>query len=77
MSAIDKKLNKSNDELSVEKAEAAIKDFKKIRHNVRKVIFGQDSVVDNTLITILSGGHALLVGLPGLAKTKMASRVGR
>ena len=76
MSAIDKKLNKSNETLVVEKAEKAIDDFKKIRKNVQSVIFGQESVVDNTLITILSGGHALLVGLPGLAKTKLVETLG-
>ncbi len=76
MSAIDKKLSKSNEQLVVEKAEKAIDDFKKVRRSVQGVIFGQESVVDNTLITILSGGHALLVGLPGLAKTKLVETLG-
>src|SRR3974377_1453425 len=35
------------------------------------VIFGQDKVVEQALVTILSGGHGLLVGVPGLAKTKL------
>ncbi|MEM7214002.1 MAG: MoxR family ATPase [Pseudomonadota bacterium] len=76
MSAIDKKLNKSQEKEIIEMAEKAIDDFKKIRRNVGKVIFGQESVVDNTLVTILSGGHALLVGLPGLAKTKLVETLG-
>ena len=40
------------------------------------VIFGQEAVVDHALITILSGGHALLVGVPGLAKTKLVETMG-
>jgi MoxR-like ATPase len=40
------------------------------------VIFGQDRVVEQALITVLSGGHALLVGVPGLAKTKLVDTMG-
>ena len=40
------------------------------------VIFGQDKVVEQALITILSGGHALLLGVPGLAKTKLVDTMG-
>jgi MoxR-like ATPase len=40
------------------------------------VIFGQDKVVEQALITILSGGHALLLGVPGLAKTKLVETLG-
>jgi len=40
------------------------------------VIFGQAPVVEQTLITLLSGGHALLVGVPGLAKTKLIDTLG-
>ena len=40
------------------------------------VIFGQERVVEQALITILSGGHALLVGVPGLAKTKLVDTMG-
>ena len=39
------------------------------RQSVGRVIFGQQEVVDETLITLLAGGHALLIGVPGLAKT--------
>ncbi|MEM9276982.1 MAG: MoxR family ATPase [Pseudomonadota bacterium] len=76
MSAIDKKISKSQEKEVIEMAEKAIDDFKKIKRNVGKIIFGQESVVDNSLITILSGGHALLVGLPGLAKTKLVETLG-
>ena len=47
------------------------------RRNIRKVIFGQDVVVDQTLITLLAGGHALLIGVPGLAKTLLVETLGR
>src|SRR5215470_15899977 len=40
------------------------------------VIFGQEKVVEQALITVLSGGHALLVGVPGLAKTKLVDTMG-
>src|SRR3954447_12571305 len=40
------------------------------------VIFGQDKVVEQTLITVLCGGHGMLVGVPGLAKTKLVEALG-
>jgi MoxR-like ATPase len=40
------------------------------------VIFGQDQVVEQTLITVLCGGHGMLVGVPGLAKTKLVEALG-
>ena len=40
------------------------------------VIFGQERVVEEALITVLSGGHAMLVGVPGLAKTKLVETMG-
>ncbi len=46
------------------------------REAVREVIFGQDQVVDQTLIAILAGGHALLIGVPGLAKTRLVETMG-
>src|SRR6202142_4570557 len=43
---------------------------------ISSVIFGQDIVVERALVTVLSGGHALLVGVPGLAKTKLVETMG-
>lgn len=57
-------------------AEKALADIAIIRGEVSKVIFGQEKVVENTLLAILSGGHALLVGVPGLAKTKLVTTLG-
>ncbi|MFQ5939516.1 MAG: AAA family ATPase [Alphaproteobacteria bacterium] len=47
-----------------------------VRTQIDRVIFGQDAVVDQTLITLLSGGHALLIGVPGLAKTRLVETLG-
>jgi MoxR-like ATPase len=57
-------------------AEKALSDIAAIRGEVSKVIFGQESVVENTILAVLSGGHALLVGVPGLAKTRLVTTLG-
>ena len=57
-------------------AEQALADISTVRSEVSKVIFGQEHVVENTLVAVLSGGHALLVGVPGLAKTKLVTTLG-
>ncbi|MEM1289138.1 MAG: MoxR family ATPase [Pseudomonadota bacterium] len=46
------------------------------RESINSVILGQDTVIDNALVALLCGGHALLVGLPGLAKTKLVETLG-
>ena len=46
------------------------------RRSIGRVIFGQDKVVDLTLISMLCGGHALLIGVPGLAKTRLVETLG-
>jgi MoxR-like ATPase len=46
------------------------------RAAIGTVIFGQNKVVEQALVTILCGGHALLVGVPGLAKTKLVETMG-
>jgi MoxR-like ATPase len=48
----------------------------RVRDSIGRVIFGQDLVVERTLITLLSGGHVLLVGVPGLGKTKLVDTLG-
>ena len=47
------------------------------RENIGRIIFGQDKVVELSLITLLSGGHALLIGVPGLGKTLLVETLGR
>ena len=49
---------------------------KQVMDAAGSVIFGQDKVIELTLITILSGGHALLIGVPGLAKTSLVETLG-
>ncbi len=48
-----------------------------VRAAVGRVIFGQREVVDESLITLLSGGHALLIGVPGLGKTRLVETLGQ
>ena len=47
----------------------------RILSELRKVIVGQDEVVDQILIALVTGGHCLLVGVPGLAKTLLVSSI--
>jgi len=47
-----------------------------VRKAIGEVIFGQEEVIDRTLITLIAGGHALLVGVPGLAKTRLVETLG-
>ncbi|NOY87827.1 MAG: MoxR family ATPase [FCB group bacterium] len=47
--------------------------YKMIKKEIAKVIIGQDKVIEQLLISLLSGGHCLLVGVPGLAKTLLIS----
>ena len=49
----------------------------RVREAINRIIFGQEKVVELALTAILSGGHALLVGAPGLAKTKLATSLGK
>lgn len=46
------------------------------RKAISKSIIGQDTVVEETLISLLSGGHVLLIGVPGLGKTKLVETIG-
>lgn len=49
--------------------------YKELKSEIAKVIIGQDDVVNQILISIFSGGHALLIGVPGLAKTLMVNTI--
>ncbi len=60
----------------VERAGQAGQKIEKIRSGLGSVIFGQQKVVDLTLVTLLAGGHALLIGVPGLAKTSLVEALG-
>ena len=60
----------------VAEAEKALADISRVRDGVGRVIFGQEAVIERTLVAVLAGGHALLVGVPGLAKTKLVETLG-
>ncbi len=47
-----------------------------VRAQIGRAIYGQQDVVDQTLITLLSGGHLLLVGVPGLGKSRLVETLG-
>ncbi|MBX9619629.1 MAG: MoxR family ATPase [Hyphomicrobiales bacterium] len=67
----------TGDIADLEKLAASVTDkVGRARQAIAAVIYGQDTVIENALITILSGGHALLVGVPGLAKTKLVDTMG-
>ena len=65
------------EETIVPRLEAAADRVKRAHKAAASVIFGQDVVIERSLITILSGGHALLIGVPGLAKTLLVETLGR
>ena len=51
-------------------------DVTRVREVIGRVIFGQAQVIEETLITLLAGGHLLLIGVPGLGKTKLVETLG-
>src|ERR1700689_2075330 len=58
-------------------ASPAVAKLNQVRDEIAKIIVGQQSVVDGVLICILSGGHVLLEGVPGLGKTTLLRTLGR
>ncbi len=52
-----------------------VKKYAALKQEIAKVIIGQDDVVNQILISIFSGGHSLLIGVPGLAKTLMVNTI--
>ncbi|WP_418511913.1 AAA family ATPase [Corallibacter sp.] len=55
--------------------ETFVKKYQALKSEIAKVIIGQDHIIDQILISIFSGGHSLLVGVPGLAKTLMVNTI--
>jgi MoxR-like ATPase len=64
------------DDMIVRQAESTGVQVAAAKAAIGRVIFGQEKVVEQALITVLCGGHALLIGLPGLAKTKLIETMG-
>jgi MoxR-like ATPase len=65
------------DETIVPRIEAAGERIQRAQKAASSVVFGQETVIERTLITLLSGGHALLIGVPGLAKTLLVDTLGK
>jgi len=58
-------------------AKELVTKYKQLKKEIGKIIIGQDKAVDHVLLSIFIGGHSLLIGVPGLAKTLLVSTVAR
>ena len=58
-------------------AERTSEQIAAVRGEIGKVVYGQQEVIDQVLVTLLAGGHGLLVGVPGLAKTLLVETLGQ
>ena len=74
---------KSKDKASLDNSDKLIdaidqlgRDIAAARDGIGRFIYGQSGVVEETLITILAGGHLLLIGVPGLGKTRLVETLG-
>lgn len=64
---------KTEHEALVAEYREASEKLAKAREEIHKKIFGQEDIIDNVLTTMVSGGHVLLLGVPGLAKTLLVN----
>ena len=76
MSALSQTPTLPDTDRIIAETDAAVARIRAARTAIGKVIYGQETVVDRALITILAGGHGLLIGVPGLAKTKLVETLG-
>jgi MoxR-like ATPase len=76
MSAINQQPPEPDADKIVAEIDTAMARVAEARSAIGKVIYGQETVVEQALVTILAGGHGLLVGVPGLAKTKLVETLG-
>mgnify|MGYP000132628750 FL=1 len=60
----------------VAEAEAAGETLEKVKTEIGKAVFGQERVIELAMAAVLAGGHALLIGAPGLAKTRLVEAIG-
>ena len=68
---------KINSERDVELAETLSSAYENLKREVAKVIVGQDSVIEQIFIALLCGGHCLIIGVPGLAKTLIVKTIAK
>ena len=69
-------IDRRDEEEAVARARRIAEGFGRVREAVSRVVLGQREVIDQTLITLLAGGHGLLIGVPGLAKTRLVETLG-
>jgi len=67
-------MNFKNDVEALDALQAKFKDLKK---EITTVIYGQDAIIDQVLISLFSRGHVLLIGVPGLAKTLLVTTIAK
>jgi MoxR-like ATPase len=72
----DAPMTKPADSSVLDEVDATIERFARVRTEIGRAIFGQERVVEESLTTLLAGGHVLLVGVPGLAKTRLVETLG-
>ena len=65
-----------NSEALLDSVDKLGRDLAAARQAINSAIFGQDEVIEETLITLLAGGHLLLIGVPGLGKTRLVETLG-
>ena len=61
----------------IDGAKALVEKYEALRKETSKVIVGQSDIIHDTLLSIFSQGHVLLVGVPGLAKTLLVNTIGK
>ena len=65
------------DKSNVEAVDSFVAKFGQLKKEIAKKIIGQEKVIDEVLISVFSGGHSLLVGVPGLAKTLLVNTIAK
>ena len=68
-------MKNQNDINAVEAIDELVEKYNNLKTEIAKVIVGQDEVVRQAVVSILSGGHCLLIGVPGLAKTLLVNTI--
>ena len=68
-------LSEANDDV-IRAVEQTGDQISRVKEAIGRLVFGQEQVIERVLITILAGGHGLLVGVPGLAKTRLVHTTG-
>ncbi len=68
-------LSEANDDV-IRAVEQTGEQISRVKDAIGRLVFGQDQVIEQVLVTILAGGHGLLVGVPGLAKTRLVHTTG-